>query len=449
MSHELRTPLNRIIGFTQVLLKDRELADRNRERLQIVQNSGEHLLRMINEVLDFSKIEAGRMELSPTAFSLPHLLSDVTTSFAPRFAQKNLAFEAVLAPQLPQTVVSDPVKLRQVLENLLGNALKFTSRGRVRLEVDPAGAHADGIRFRISDTGPGIAAEDQARLFQPFQQAATGRPPEPGTGLGLAICQRFVELLGGRITLASTPGEGSEFSFTVPLPEVATDATRPPSDEAGVITGYRGPRRRILVVDDIENNRRVLRELLGPLGFEIHEAADAAATLALVPAVRPDVVLLDLRLPGLDGFGLARRLRSGQAGASPKLIALSASVLTIDRTEAFAAGCDDFLPKPFRESDLLMRLGLALRLEWIREDAVAPPPSAATPPPAATRLSATQVAELLAHARRGEISALRRRLAEHRGDPLAERLEPLAREYRMEAIREVLEAHRLPPAPSP
>jgi signal transduction histidine kinase/DNA-binding NarL/FixJ family response regulator len=473
ISHELRTPLNGVIGYAQILMKDRELTARNRERLRIVQTSGEHLLRMINEVLDFSKIEAGKMELATTPFHLPQLLRDIAAAASPRFEQKQLEFVFDPAPDLPDLVIGDPLKLRQVIDNLLGNAAKFTTNGKVTFAVrHPAGrskficdpsnksdsppdpvankfAPTDGemFEFSVTDTGVGISDADLARLFTPFQQAVDGRPPEPGTGLGLAISQRLVGLMDGKLEVESRSGTGSRFFFVVRLPVLATDAAARRST-ASLITGYHGRRRRILIVDDIATNRHVLRELLEPLGFEIAEAAGGAEALVAAPQFDPDVIFLDLRMPGIDGLELARRLRERAGGDRMKLIAMSASVLAFNREKAMEAGCDDFLPKPFREDDLLARLGLALQLEWIGSSERAA--GADSRPPFAgfaTHLASGTLAELLAIARRGEVAQLRRRLADLAGDPLADALDAIAKTYRMELIRELLEQH-LAKAPS-
>lgn len=437
MSHELRTPLNGVIGYAQVLMKERDLSLKNRERLRIVQTCGEHLLRMINEVLDFSKIEAGKMELTTTPFHLPQLLRDIAAASSQRMEQKQLGFAFEPAADLPDLVLGDPLKLRQVIDNLLGNAVKFTRTGVVKFEAHVVAP--EQIQFSISDTGVGISEADLARLFTPFQQAVDGRPPEPGTGLGLTISQRLVALMGGKLEVESRPGAGSRFFFTVQLPVIAQDAEARRSS-ASIITGYHGPRRRLLVVDDIATNRHVLRDLLTPLGFDISEASEGAEALALVPAWKPDVIFLDLRMPGVDGFELARRLREQPGGAKLKLIAMSASVLSFNREKAFAAGCDDFLPKPFREDDLLARLGLALHLEWIGDTEKAHRPGSGSPfEPVATQLPAAVLTELLAIARRGEIAQFRRRLAELPDDPLVDALERVAKTYRMERIRELLE----------
>jgi CheY-like chemotaxis protein len=447
MSHELRTPLNGVIGYAQVLMKDRDLSPKNRERVQVVQNSGEHLLRMINEVLDFSKIEAGRMELATTPFNLPQLLRDIAAAISPRIEQKQLEFAFTPAPNLPDLVLGDPLKLRQVIDNLVGNAVKFTPRGKVQLRAVVSDAASEMIRFSVTDTGVGISDADRVKLFQPFQQAADARPPEPGTGLGLAISQRIVELMGGTLEVESTPGTGSTFSFAIRLPVLAANSAAAPPP-AVRITGYRGRRRRVLIVDDVATNRNVLRELLAPLGFEVSEAASGVEALGIAANLKPDLVLLDLRMPGIDGFELARRLRA-QTSSSAKLIAMSASVLSFNRQDAFAAGCDDFLPKPFREDDLLARLGLALQLEWIGENAATVPDPDSAPEAPITALTPSVIADLLACARRGEIAQLRGLLAVHAGDPLAAKLEGLARTYRMEQIRELLENQIAPQPPAP
>lgn len=438
MSHELRTPLNGVIGYSQVIMKAPELSPKSREQLQVVQTSGEHLLRMINEVLDFSKIEAGKMELTTAPFHLPQLLGDVAAAMNPRAQQKQLGFVFEVPPELPDLVLGDSLKLRQVLDNLLGNAIKFTPAGSVRLTARRD--ENEHVEFSVTDTGVGLSEADRAKLFQPFQQATDGRPSEPGTGLGLAISRRLVELMGGTLDVESEPGRGSCFHFTVPLPVLAADATAVPRT-AGIVAGYHGRRRRLLVVDDVAINRHVLRDLLVPLGFEISEAANGDEALAAMPIVRPELVFLDLRMPGMDGLELARRLRAREGGAQLKIIATSASVLSFNREDAFAAGCDDFLPKPFREEDLLARLGLALQVEWT--GAAAADSGARhdpdTPDRRMTRLTADDLRELLAIAQRGEIVALRTRLDAWSGDPLADTLQGFAKSYRMEKIREVLE----------
>ncbi len=438
MSHELRTPLNGVIGYAQVLMKDSDLSPKNRDRLRIVQTSGEHLLRMINEVLDFSKIEAGKMELTTTPFHLPQLLRDIAAAASARFEQKQLDFVFDPAPDLPDLVLGDPLKLRQVMDNLLGNALKFTGGGSVRFQARIIAPET--IEFGVTDTGVGIGEADLKRLFQPFQQAADGRPAEPGTGLGLAISQRMVALMDGKLEVESRPGAGSRFFFSVRLPVITANAGARRTTTS-IITGYNGRRRKLLVVDDIATNRHVLRDLLTPLGFEVAEAASGMEALTITPELKPDLVFLDLRMPGIDGLELAGRLRQQAGGERMKLIAMSASVLSFNRENAFAAGCDDFLPKPFREDDLLARIGLALQLEWVGDtDRPTTRPESRSPfESLTTRLPTATLEELLATARRGEIALLRRQLEQLKGDPFIDALDTIAKTYRMERVREMLE----------
>ncbi len=396
MSHELRTPLHAILGYSQLLGGDKTLPEAARERLQIVGASGRHLLRLINEVLDLSKIEAGKIELQPAPFDLPALLAAVAAAQEPRASAKGLAFRRSDAADLPHYALGDAAKLRQVLENLLGNAIKFTARGEVRLLALAAGE--DRVRFEVSDTGPGIAATDQARLFQPFTQLSHGAGPvEGGTGLGLAIAQRLVLLMGGRLELASTPGQGSRFWFEIVLAPAAGAEPSPRPERQ--IVGYEGPRRRVLAVDDVEANRRLFVDLLAPLGFEVIEAGSAAETLARLETFRPDLVLLDLRLPDLDGFALARRLRADARLEGVRILAASASVFNRDPAEALAAGCDGFIAKPFLPEAFFARIGELLALTW--REAVEMPAATAGP------LDPTLLAALRTAAAAGDIVAMR------------------------------------------
>ena len=362
MSHELRTPLNGVIGYAQILLKDAQIDDRNRERVRVVANSGEHLLRMINEVLDFSKIEAGQVELKSGTFNLAALLKDIAANQQPKADSKSLQF--TLSSELPDGFhfVGDAQKLRQVVDNLLGNAIKFTPAGSVTLTV--SATDDDCVSFAVTDTGVGLSPEDQAQLFVPFRQSVSGNPPEPGTGLGLSISQHLVELMGGKIEVQSAPGEGSTFRFKIPLPQIEA-----PSDESTTATpeivGYDGHQRTVMVVDDVLVNRNLIDEILTPIGFKVIKMAAAETALAAISesAEPPDGLIVDLRMPGMDGLEFSRRIRQTY-GDRPKVVLMSASVLAFDPQIAFDAGCDDFLPKPFREGDLLDRLGRALKIRW-------------------------------------------------------------------------------------
>jgi signal transduction histidine kinase/DNA-binding response OmpR family regulator len=436
MSHELRTPLNGILGYAQVLARDPAQPEPTRERLQVIIRSGEHLLTLINDVLDLARVEAGQLHLRAADFSPAQLARGVAEIVRARCEEKQLTFDVRLAPGLPRLVRTDEQKLRQVLLNLLGNAVKFTERGRVALEIAPA---ADGrVRFLVEDTGRGIAPEQIPLLFQPF---ATTEERETGTGLGLALSRSMVELLGGRIQVASELGHGTRFWFDLPLPEVGS-ASPQETPVRERIVGFAGGARRLLVVDDDATNRAVLRELLVPLGFAVSESADGLAALGLARAERPHAVLLDLRFPnGLDGLTIAREMRAEPALAATKIFAVSASVFESDRHQAFAAGCDAFLAKPFKDEQLFALLETHLGLKWLRAgaDVNATVPTAeaeAAPLPAEARAS------LLELARRGDVLRLRARLAELGADPRfateIATLDALAASYQMKRLREVL-----------
>ena len=445
MTHELRTPLNAILGYSQILLKDRGLSSHNRERITTMDRSGNHLLSMINEVLDLSKIEAGKLTLLPTVFPLNALLDDLCAAFRPRFSEKGVTFENVRAPGLPAVIQSDAGKLRQVLFNLLDNALKFTRQGAVRLEVAP-GVAPETVRFVVADSGVGIAPGELHQIFLAFHQVGDGRAATQGTGLGLSISQRLVELLGGCLEVESTLEKGSRFWFELPLPPVATAgdvlAAAPLASPHRPVVGFRGPARRLLVVDDEPVNRRVLVELLAPLGFETEEAADGAECLACCAQRPPDAILLDLRMKPMGGLDAARALRR-RGGAAIRIVAVSASVFADDRQEAIAAGCDDFLPKPFREEQLLVVLGRLLGLEWVQGAVPADQVGSATVDPAHF---AAEMAALLDLARVGDIFALKTRFAVLRdagGIPeqhldLARRLEELLAGYEVNRILNLL-----------
>jgi signal transduction histidine kinase/DNA-binding NarL/FixJ family response regulator len=442
MSHELRTPLNGVIGYAQLLQGDSRLAADQHERVRIVQQSGEHLLRMINDVLDLAKIEAGKIELRPAPFALAELLADVAAAHRVAAGAKGLAFTLDLAPGLPPLVEGDAQKLRQVLDNLLGNAVKFTARGSVTLRVTRAAGspqpsasdsqpaacsdsdlqlstlnfhpHGERLAFAVHDTGPGIAPADQARLFQPFEQVAAHRADTPGTGLGLAISRALVERMGGEITLASEPGRGSTFAFALALPA----ATAPTNTAAAAprIVGYAGERRRVLVVDDHAVNRRLLDDLLGPLGFactEFDSGTTALAALAGGTAPAPDLAILDVRMAGLDGLALNRELRAAPRTAGTKVLLMSASVLSFDPAVGRAAGADAFLAKPFRQSELLERIAALLDLRWTvapGDAAAGTSPQDAAAPTADAPLPSALRAALLEHMAQGDLDALRRAL---------------------------------------
>lgn len=363
MSHELRTPLNAILGFGQILRREQGLSTKGRGQLEIIDRNGQHLLEMINEVLDLSKIEANKMMLYPAPSSLRRLAAGLAETFELRASQKGLTFRLEFGPGLPQQVLVDEAKLRQVLINLLANAVKFTSTGEVVLAL----AQNEGaIRFLVEDTGIGIPEAEQTAIFEPFAQARPAGEKSDylvqtgGTGLGLAISRQLVALMGGRLQVDSAPGRGSRFSFELVLPS----ATEPDHNSPAPfrITGYAGPRRRLLVVDDEPANRAVLRDLLDLIGFDITEVGTGQAALAACAAETFDLVLLDLRLPDIDGPEVARRLTD--MTPRPRLIAVSASVLDLTSGAGRQNHCDEFVSKPIDETVLLAAIARQIEVEW-------------------------------------------------------------------------------------
>jgi signal transduction histidine kinase/FixJ family two-component response regulator len=407
MSHELRTPLNAILGYAQVLGRDAQLGPHLRRAIDVIEDSGEHLLSLINEILDLARIEAGTIEVHQAPFSLSGLVAGIVDVMRSRAVDRGLAFTCEVPAVLPAAVKGDEKRLRQVLINLLDNAIKYTLEGRVALTVARS---ATAYRFSVEDTGIGIGPEDLPRVFETFHQVKSAQASIEGTGLGLPISKTLVSLMGGALQVESTPGVGSRFWFELDLQDApALDGAAGPVRR---IVGVRGSRRRILVVDDKADNRQLLCDLLAPIGFVVEQASDAESCLARVASGAPDAVLLDLRMPGMDGLEATRRLRALEGGRRLVIIAVSASVFGHHRDECLAAGADDFLAKPFQVDRLLDLLCRHLGLEPVHE---APSPADARPATgAASSLvfpSPDVLASLLAHARRGDI----REVLEHAG----------------------------------
>lgn len=371
MSHELRTPLNGILGFSQILQRDTQLNTAQRDGLQTIYQSGKHLLTLINDVLDLAKIEARKLELTPHEVHLPDFLEGVTGVIGMSARQKNINFVFQPDPQLPVLIRCDEKRLRQVLLNLLGNAVKFTDRGTVTLRVSatagPAEIDSDlkttNLSFEVQDTGIGINSQQLEKIFLPFEQAGNSRQRAAGTGLGLSISQYLVELMGSRIQAESEPGQGSAFRFEVAFPvlEAGLAGLAP----VQIISGYEGRPRRLLVVDDRTENRLVLLNMLEPLGFELFLAENGASGIRQAEQFLPDLIFMDLVMPGILGFEAVKIIRSNPKLATVPIIAVSASVTNIDQEQSRRVGCDDFLSKPVDVDKVLNMLKKYLDLEWI------------------------------------------------------------------------------------
>ena len=370
MSHELRTPLNAILGFAQILGKDPTVSPSQQEKLRTILGAGEHLLAIINNILDLSKIESGKIVLEAKAFDLGELLQDIVAMLRGRAHAKGLELEVDQSSSFPRFVTADPAKLRQVLINLVGNAIKFTGEGRVSIKLslhgERSGQGGQLLRFEISDTGPGIAEADQMRIFDPFEQLGT----QEGTGLGLTITRQFVALMGGTIQLRSQLGRGSDFVFTMGYEPAAVEQLEPGLRSQGRILSVTDAGSiRVLAVDDSPENRAVVRGFLEPFGFVLREACNGHDAVRVFRDWKPHLVVLDRRMPVLDGIGAAREMRGSELpGERAAILAVTAHAYREEQEEMLAAGCDAFLAKPYTEAELMTAMERLLRLEIRREE---------------------------------------------------------------------------------
>ena len=369
MSHELRTPLNGILGYSQILQLQKHRPEKDRKSIETITQCGNHLLTLINDVLDISKIEARKLELNPKPFHFPSFLQGVVEICRIRADQKNLPLVFEALDTLPPGIVADEKRLRQVLLNLIGNAVKFTQAGSINFRVgtqpDPDMSTMTRLHFVIEDTGVGIAAADLGNIFRPFEQTKNTKHVIEGTGLGLAISQKIVELMDSRIQVKSTLGSGSTFEFTISCP-LAEDWIQADlqHQEWGQLIGYTGVRRKILVVDDRWENRSVIVNLLEPLGFELLEAQDGEDGLTRAQSFLPDLIVTDLLMPNLNGYEFLKQLRDLAKFQSVPVIASSAHLSGVERLECDETGFNGFLAKPIKAPDLIEQLQQLLQLEW-------------------------------------------------------------------------------------
>ncbi|MEL6337927.1 MAG: ATP-binding protein, partial [Pseudomonadota bacterium] len=376
ISHELRTPLNAILGYAQLMEGDPTIPIHRQTGVGVIRRSAEHLAGLIEGLLDISQIEAGRLAVYRDDIRFGEFLSHIAAVFRMEAAEKNLVFRSALPANLPPAVHGDEKRLRQILMNLLSNAIRYTDRGEIRFTVTYANEVAT---FTVADTGRGIAAAEKERIFQPFQRIEDPSAPVRGTGLGLTITKLLTEMLGGELTLDSAPGKGSTFRVRLMLPRIQHALpVRAGSERA--IAGYEGSRRRLLVIDDNPEHRLLVRDALIPLGFDVAMAETGTAATAMIDAMQPDLLLVDVALPGEDGWHLVRRLRM-EHGVTAPILMVSAHALERHRPTAPNALHDAFISKPIKIDELLATIGRHLDLTWrYRDEAAAPRPTEARPP---------------------------------------------------------------------
>jgi predicted ATPase/signal transduction histidine kinase/DNA-binding NarL/FixJ family response regulator/tRNA A-37 threonylcarbamoyl transferase component Bud32 len=457
MSHELRTPLNGILGYAQIFQRDKHLTEQQQDGIRIIHRCGEHLLALIEDILDLSKIEARKMELKPTEFDFAEFIHSVTAICRIRASQKGTAFNCEYLSSIPNAIAADEKKLRQILINLIGNAIKFTEVGGVTFKISvlerTVALNNLKIRFQIEDTGIGIAADELSKIFSPFEQVGNTRRHTEGTGLGLAISHQLVEIMGGELKVESTLGKGSIFWFELELTEVNGGETNN-KYSAKIIKGFKGANKKMLVVDDKWENRSVLVNLLEPLGFEIAEATDGQDCLNRIQEFQPDCILIDLVMPVMDGFEAVRQIRKLPEFKHTIAIGTSASVYEAEKQESLTAGCNAFIPKPIRVEELLDCLQVHLGLEWsyeglenrltdseVSQDRLKIEPEEIIAPPT------EEIALLFDLAMMGDLGGIQKE-AEKLGKmdvkylPFANQLNQLAKEFEEAKILELVQKYR-------
>jgi two-component system sensor histidine kinase EvgS len=373
MSHEIRTPMNAIIGFSQLLLRDKDLTKEQEENVNIICRSGDHLLSLINNILDMSKIEAGKMELDEGNFDLFHLYDDLEAMFRLRAQDKGLQLLFETEESVPQYIRADDGKIRQVLVNLIGNAIKFTEEGGISVHSSyfKDQNNHEWLKIEVQDTGVGVAQEEIDKLFAAFSQTSSGVKSKQGTGLGLAISREFVRLMGGDMSATSAVGEGTTFHFSIRISIV--DESEVESDQSVELRNVIGlqpdqPICKILIADDTLQTRQYLQSLLIPVGFEVKLANNGEEAVMIWKRWKPDLIWMDIRMPKMDGYEATRMIRSQPDGGQTKIIAFTASVFKDELQKVFDAGCDDFMRKPFKAFEAFNKMKDHLGLEYVYED---------------------------------------------------------------------------------
>ncbi len=443
MSHELRTPLNAILGYAQMIKQDHALDDRHRRSVTIIIDSGEHLLTLISDILDLSKIEARKVELHPAGIYLVSFLEMIEDIIKVRAELKNISFTSEPDSDLPVGVIADEIRLRQVLLNLLGNAVKFTNTGHVvfRVSLYCLKESSATIHFEVEDTGVGIAPDKLEQIFAPFEQVGE-MSNQDGTGLGLAISRQLVRMMGSEIFVKSEVGHGSTFWFDLDLPIAVIEPSRKPMER--IVIGYKGSRKKVLVVDDRQTNRSVLVDWLKPLGFEVAEAENGIQAIESAKKLHPDLIIIDLMMPQMGGFEAIHGIRNIKEISDTAIIVMSASEYNVTPEECRMKGANDFLSKPIDWQKLIVMIESYLHLQWNYQKAAeeeAPETAEQIIPPPSDEL------ELLYNlTMRGDMMQLAKRAKyieslDKQYIPFARKLESLAEGFQERAIKSLVEKY--------
>lgn len=446
MSHEFRTPLNAVLGYAEILRRAPGLSAEQEAGLTTIQRSGEHLLMLINDILDLAKVETGKLALDAHALHFRDFLQVVADIVRVRAEQKGLSFSVLAGADLPSAVLADETRLRQILLNLLGNAVKFTDHGEVGLAVRQIADDGKTVRlgFEVRDTGIGLDEDHLDRIFDPFEQVLDSSRRFGGTGLGLTISRQLVRLMGSEIHVESRPGEGSRFWFELSLPRLATGVVEPSPQPD--VTGYEGRRHRVLVADDVTDNRAMLAAMLQPLGFDIGHAADGQQALQQVQETNVDLVLMDVVMPVMDGLEAIRRIREFMGERPLPIIAISANASSVDGDRCMAAGANAFIVKPIDRSRLLEQVAEHLQLRWTvqRPDSRVKPQSERVEPLVAPPLAELEALHHLAKSgnmRRIREEASQLAALDPRYGRFADRLQGLAAAFQTKAVLSLVKEH--------
>ncbi len=450
MSHELRTPLNSILGYAQILLRNSELADSYKKGINVIHTSGMHLLSLINDLLDLAKIEAKKIVLTESDFLFSQFLNDISSIIQIRSQNKGIQFISKISPDLPKHTHADRKRLSQVLLNLLSNSIKFTNKGSVTFEVFPitstktqgSQSKPNTVRFKVSDTGIGIPEDKLEEVFSAFTQVKQSNGSEEGTGLGLSISRQIVQLMGGDIQVESTQNKGSVFWFDIKLKEVSKDEETEQIVPAN-ISGYKGDRKNILVVEDNQESRAFLVDLLSPLNFNVHEASNGREGIDLAIKHKPDMIFMDLKMPVMGGLEAIRQIKKLPDLNHIKIVIVSSSASEQKKKESLNSGANDFIAKPVQLEELFEKIAFHLNLVWEYKEKPKPISKRKIQEEMIVYPSKETLKKLYEYANNYEYTSLEEELIiikkeDNRFLPFAEKIHNLAEDYRMDTIIELL-----------